>query len=194
VCCSCGCVPAGTGTPGDDHGNPANITIQDLAAAADAVGITPDDAALNLIATLRFAGAAQDDVAKSGEEQRYVLGVAYQAGPDPRIAKGLDGGRDFFSEIELEKAAWSLMFNGPRSGLFHIDGTDADGGAAQIVESYIYRNEQPWDLGDGIIVRKGDWLVGAILTPRAWDLYKAGKIGGFSPQGVARRRRVRTGP
>lgn len=139
--------------------------------------------------------ADSDGIAKGdGEEQRYVLGVAYQAGPDPRIAKGLDGGRDFFSEIELEKAAWSLMFNGPRSGLFHIDGTDADGGAAQIVESYIYRNEQPWDLGDGIVVRKGDWLVGAVLTPRAWDLYKAGKIGGFSPQGVARRRRARTGP
>jgi hypothetical protein len=125
------------------------------------------------------------------DEQRYVLGLAYQAGRDPRIKKGVDGGRDFFTEAELEKAAHSLIRNGPRSGLFHIDGTDADGGAAQIVESYIYRNDQPWDLGDGVVVRKGDWLVGAVLTPKAWELYKAGKINGFSPQGVARRRRVR---
>jgi hypothetical protein len=133
---------------------------------------------------------ALGDVRKAASaEQRYVLGIAYQAGPDPRIAKGVDGGRDYFTAEELEKAAWSLMRNGPRSGLFHIDGTDADGGAAQIVESYIYRNDEPWDLGDGVVVRKGDWLVGAILTPRAWELHKAGKINGLSPQGVARRRR-----
>ena len=124
------------------------------------------------------------------EPQRYVLGVAYQPGQQPEIAKGVDGGRDFFTEAELEKAAWSLMRNGPRSGLFHIDGTDQDGGAAQIVESYIYRNDQPWDLGDGVVVRKGTWLVGAILSPRAWDLHLAGKINGLSPQGSARRRRV----
>lgn len=124
-------------------------------------------------------------------EQRYVLGIAYQVGPDPRIAKGVDGGRDYFTAEELEKAAWSLLRNGPRSGLFHIDGTDEDGGAAQIVESYIYRPDEPWDLGDGVVVRKGDWLVGAILSERAWQLHKAGKINGFSPQGEARRRRVR---
>lgn len=123
------------------------------------------------------------------EPQRYVLGVAYQPGQDPRIAKGLDGGRDFFTEEELEKAAFSLMRNGPKSGLFHIDGTDDNGGAAQIVESYIYRGPD-WDLGDGIVVTKGTWLVGAILTPRAWDLYKAGRLNGLSPQGSARRRRV----
>jgi hypothetical protein len=187
MCCSCGCVPAGTGVPGDDHGNPANITIQDLGAAADAAGITPDDAALNLIATLRFAEAAQDDVAKSGEEQRYVLGVAYQAGPDPRIAKGLDGGRDFFTEAELEKAAFSYLLSGsPQVGLGHADGTT---GAATVVESYIYRGPD-WDLGDGIVVKKGTWLVGMILSPASWQAYKDGKLNGVSPQGSARRRRA----
>lgn len=120
------------------------------------------------------------------EEQRYVLGVAYQAGPDPRIAKGQDGGRDFFTEAELEKAAWEFLKNGPCIGLFHVDGT---AGAATVVESYIYRNEEPWDLGDGLMVRKGDWLLGAILDDQAWRLYQSGKITGWSPQGVARRRR-----
>jgi hypothetical protein len=126
-------------------------------------------------------------VCKSAEPQRYVLGVAYQAGPDPRIAKGMDGGRDFFTEAELEKAAWQFLCNGPQVGLYHVDGTE---GAATVVESYIYRGPD-WDLGDGIVVHKGDWLVGAILNEQAWELHKAGKINGWSPQGVAKRRRYR---
>lgn len=124
------------------------------------------------------------------EEQRFLLGIAYRAGADPAIAKGQDGGRDFLTEAELEKAAFSYMKNGPRVGLFHLDGTDGDA-TATVVESYIYRNDEPWDLGGGLVVRKGDWLVGAILSPEAWQLYKAGKITGWSPQGVARRRMTR---
>lgn len=120
------------------------------------------------------------------QEQRYVLGVAYQAGPDPRIQRGADGGRDFFSAEELEKAAWGFLQGGPAVGLFHADGTT---GAATVVESYIWRGGD-WDLGDGTVVRKGDWLIGAVLDERAWDLYKSGRITGWSPQGSARRRRV----
>lgn len=124
------------------------------------------------------------------EEQRFLLGIAYQAGLDPRISKGADGGRDFFSSEELEKACHSYLRNGPRVGLFHLDGTDGDA-TATVVESYIYRNDEPWVVSDDLVVRKGDWVVGAILSPRAWELYKSGKIGGWSPQGVARRRRIR---
>lgn len=116
-------------------------------------------------------------------EQRYVLGVAYQAGPDPNIKRGADGGRDFFSKEELEKAAWGYLQNGPEAGLFHLDGTE---GAGTVVESYIYRGPD-WDLGNGVIVKAGDWLVGAILDEHAWQLYKAGRINGLSPQGSARR-------
>jgi hypothetical protein len=116
-------------------------------------------------------------------EQRYVLGVAYQAGPDPRIKRGTDGGRDYFSPEELEKAAWSFLRSGPQVGLFHADGTE---GAAEIVESYIWRGDD-WDLGGGVVVKSGDWLIGAILDPVAWDLYKSGRITGWSPQGSARR-------
>lgn len=116
-------------------------------------------------------------------EQRYVLGIAYQAGPDPRIMKGADGGRDYFTPEELEKAAWRFLQNHPTGGLNHADGTE---GAGTIVESYIYRGPD-WDVGDGVIVKSGDWLVGAVLTPEAWELYKAGKITGWSPQGRARR-------
>lgn len=124
------------------------------------------------------------------EEQRYVLGVAYQAGPDPRIAKGADGARDYFSADELEKAAFSFIPGGAEVGLFHADGTV---GHAQVVESYIYRGPD-WDLGDGVIVKAGDWLVGAILDDIAWDLYKSGHVTGWSPQGQARRRTPRSTP
>lgn len=132
------------------------------------------------------------EVAKgAGPPQRYVLGVAYQPGFDSRIQRGQDGGRDAFTEAELEKAAWQYLKNGPRVGLFHMEGTDgSDGGpaAAEVVESYIYRGD-PWDLGDGTIVTKGTWLVGMILSPAAWKLYEEGRLSGLSPQGSARRRR-----
>jgi hypothetical protein len=121
------------------------------------------------------------------QEQRYVLGIAYQAGPDPKIRKGMDGGRDFFDEADLEKAAFSFLRNGPRAGLFHADGTQ---GAAEIVESYIYRGpDWPVTAPDGstTVVKKGDWLVGAILSPQAWELYRRGEVTGWSPQGRARR-------
>ena len=116
-------------------------------------------------------------------EQRYVLGVAYQVGPDPRIKRGADGGRDYFSPEELEKAAWGFLRDGPSVGLFHADGTE---GAATVVESYVYRGPD-WDLGDDVVVKSGDWLIGAVLDERAWQLYKAGRITGWSPQGQARR-------
>lgn len=116
-------------------------------------------------------------------EQRYVLGVAYQSGPDPMIKRGADGGRDFFSAEELEKAAWGFLQKGAAVGLFHADGTE---GAATVVESYIYRGPD-WPLDNGVVVKSGDWLVGAILSERAWQLYKSGQITGWSPQGAARR-------
>jgi hypothetical protein len=129
-------------------------------------------------------------VCKAAEPQRYVLGIAYQAGRDARIAKGQDGARDFFTAAELEKAAWEFLANGPRVGAFHLDGTDEDG-LATVVESYIYRGPD-WDLGDGIVAKPGDWLLGAILSPKAWDMHQRGLVTGWSPQGVARRRKFRT--
>jgi hypothetical protein len=114
--------------------------------------------------------------------QRYVLGIAHQAGRDEKIRPGMDGGRDWFSPEELEKAAWNFLQSGPTVGLAHADGTT---GSAQIVESYIYRGPD-WNTGD-VIVKSGDWLVGAILNEYAWQLYKAGYIDGWSIQGSAYR-------
>ena len=125
-------------------------------------------------------------VCKSAEPQRFILALAYQAGPDPRIAKGQDGGRDFFSRDELEKAAHAFMRNGPAGGLFHADGTT---GHFDFVESGIHRGPD-WDAGNGLVLKDGDWFLGAICDEVAWSLVTSGKVGGFSPQGVAKRRRV----
>lgn len=120
-------------------------------------------------------------------EQRYVLGIAYQAGPDPRIQKGADGHRDYFPAEELEKAAWSFIGKSI-VGIYHADGTE---GHAVVKESYIYRGPD-WHitdiLGNELVVKSGDWLVGAVLDEVAWNLYKAGHITGWSPQGAAKRR------
>lgn len=121
-------------------------------------------------------------------EQRYLLGIGYQAGRDPRIARGADGARDYFTPAELEKAAWSFLANGtPTVGLFHADGTE---GAGRVVESYIWRAD-PWDLGDGTVVKAGDWLIGVICDDTAWNLVKSGRVTGFSMQGTAKRRTPR---
>lgn len=114
---------------------------------------------------------------------RYLLAIAYQAGPDPRIVTGADGSRDYFSPEELEKAAWAFM-QGPRDiGLYHEDGTE---GHANVVESYISRSPD-WEM-NGTTVTPGSWLIGLILDPAAWELYLDGKITGLSPQGSAKRR------
>jgi hypothetical protein len=179
LCLSCGCC-----LPAEDHGDRRNITIADLAAAAEAAGITLAQAAENILATVcASTGAPEDECA--GEPQKFVLGVAYQAGPDPRIARGMDGGRDAFSAAELEKACWSFMLNGQLHGLHHADGTE---GAARPVENYIYRNPIPWVVAPDLVVRKGDWVLGSLLDDHSWELAKADKVTGWSPQGRGRRR------
>ena len=114
--------------------------------------------------------------------QRYLLSLAYQAGPDPRIQKGADGGRDFFTEAELEKAAWRFA-KSRQVGLFH--GPDNTVGHFEVTESYIYRGPN-WAIGD-TVVKAGDWLIGGICDEVAWDLYERGLVTGMSPQGAARR-------
>jgi hypothetical protein len=123
-------------------------------------------------------------------ESRFVLGLAYQAGRDPRIQKGADGGRDFFEPDELEKACWNYMrFRRQASGLFHLDGTLEH---IEPVENYIYRNPVPWVVSDDLVIKQGDWVLGGILDEYAWELKKQGLLTGWSPQGRARRVKPRS--
>jgi hypothetical protein len=50
MCLSCGCHK-----PMDDHGNPDNITIEDLRKAAEAAGIDPSKAAGNILESMKAA-------------------------------------------------------------------------------------------------------------------------------------------
>jgi hypothetical protein len=108
-------------------------------------------------------------------EQRYALGVAYPADQ-------LDGHGEFMTPEDVEQAAWGFLRLGPQVGLYHADGTI---GHAQVVESYIYRGPD-WQLGDQT-VHAGDWLLGVIFDPDTWELVKAGRIVGWSIQGIGSR-------
>lgn len=126
---------------------------------------------------------------KAVEEKRFVLGLAYPAGRSPLVKKGLDGSKDFFTEDELEKAAWGFLDDGGRQiGIEHIDGTV---GVAKAAESFIWRwGPTPMTAVDGtsVLIKSGDWLLGAVCSPLAWDLVKSGQVTGWSPQGRTKRR------
>ena len=128
------------------------------------------------------------------EESRFILGLAYQCDQDPRIVKGQDGGRDFFRPDELERACWTFLPGGGQVGLYHLDDPGVMGHMT-VTENYIYRNEVPWVVkaadGSEQVIKCGDWVIGGICDEIGWNLVKSGKVRGFSPQGVARRRRVR---
>lgn len=116
-------------------------------------------------------------------DEQYVLGIAYQAGRDPRIRTGADGARDFFTAAEVRKAAATFM-KSLDSGVMHAAGTL---GHVQITESYIWPDGAPdWDV-NGVLVKSGDWLVGGYLDDETWALAKAGRLTGWSPQGTGTR-------
>ncbi len=119
---------------------------------------------------------------------RYVLGIAFKAGRDDRVRKGADGRVDYADADVVEKAAWAFNRSGRQIGVEHADGTV---GAADVVESYLYRGPD-WliksDAEGDVVVREGDWLIGAILDEPSWARYQRGEFTGFSPQGRARRR------
>lgn len=122
-------------------------------------------------------------------EDRFLLLVAYSASKMP--LRGADGYIDLANPEVLEKACWRFMDNGHKVGLWHEPGHEK---SARVVENYIYRNPLPWEVLDGSgrptgqVIKQGDWCTGFILGKDTWKLYKAGLIGGASPQGGAGRR------
>ena len=129
-------------------------------------------------------------VIKAEEEQRFTLCVGYPANK-PDVGRAADGFRDWASAQSVEKAAWSYLRKSSKVGLWHErEGTTE--GIAEVVESYIYRQDTPWVIqaADGTeqTICKGDWLIGMVWTQAGWDLIKSGEVRGISPQGRARRR------
>ena len=126
------------------------------------------------------------NVAKTVDERRYTLGLAYPAMVvDKAIAQ--DGYRDFVSAEALEKTAWEFL-KGGGVNMFHKQGTD---GHADVVESYIYRGPD-WHFtspvnGEDYVVKADDWMLGTVWDEEGWQMVKAGLVNGWSPEGGARR-------
>jgi 2'-5' RNA ligase len=127
------------------------------------------------------ADQARYRVVKADKPQRYTLGVAYPASRiGTRKAKdNTDSHGDYMTPEEVEAAAWAFMQK-PDIGMMHKDGT---GGAATVVESYIYRGPT-WAIEDQKI-EPGDWLVGAVWSEEAWPRIESGELTGWSMQGYA---------
>ena len=195
------CVTCGCGAVHDDHGNDANITIEDFGAAGAAVGIPIETVFANVAAAMPGMAAPQpdddDDVDDDDSEdivlkalalaespQRFVLGVAYPADK-------LDGHGEFMTRKELELTAWDYARNHRRVGFFHANGTE---GHADVVESYVYRGPD-WataDIDGGEqVIKAGDWVLGAILDEPGFALVTSRKADGWSVDGVAKKRRAR---
>ena len=132
-------------------------------------------------------------VIKADAERRYTLNVIYPA-DKADIATALDGHRDFASKAVVEDAAWNYMRNYREVGTLHtaVTGQGIPAGAAEVVESYIYRGPD-WAVkaadGSEVVIRAGDWLGGFIWTPEALADIKAGDLGGVSVEGGAKRRK-----
>lgn len=122
---------------------------------------------------------------KAVDERRYTLSVAYPA-DRADVAVAQDGHRDFASKAAVQEAAWNFMRNGGKVGMMHADGTE---GAGEKVESFIWPGDD-WKTDGGYVVKQGDWMIGIVWEPEAWELIKAGKIGGVSMQGTAQRRKA----
>lgn len=121
-----------------------------------------------------------------GAEQRYTLSVVYPASQKGTPEPDFHG--DVMSDVELEKSAWGFMGKGTdRIGLMHRPGTS---GAGKVVESYIWRGPE-WKMTDAggkeQSVSPGDWVMGIVWEPAAWEAIKSGQITGLSLQGAARK-------
>lgn len=198
MCLSCGCLDGP-----NDHGNQANITTADLDAAADAAGISPEQAAANIVTTITLMAAgdlpggptdqaaakteyAAVNIVKTVPSRHYSLGPAYPAMVAP--GRGADGFNDFISEEALEKAAWSWMSKSREIGLFHQDGLE---GHATVVESYLWRGPD-WHVTSPVdqkeyVIKAGTWMLGTIWDDHGWELVQRGLVNGWSPEGGAAR-------
>ena len=189
MCLSCGCVLASGGSPTDDHGDDDNFTVTELTAAASASGITLEQAAQNIVASLATPTIPDLDSEELVEKrlsvpqnpQRFVLGVAYPSDQ-------LDGHKEWMSAEEVEQTAWDYCRKHRRIGFFHADGTE---GHMDLVESYIYRGPD-WvttDIdGNEQVIKAGYWVMGGIADEPGFEAIVAERADGWSMDGFKKRR------
>lgn len=124
---------------------------------------------------------------KSVEESRVTVGLAY---PHTKADKGVaaDGHIDFAGRTAVEKACWAFTSKSRSIGLQHQHSTEGHG---TVVESGIHRGPD-WAIKDenGVVTKTivdGDWVMAVQWDEPTWDLIKAKRLNGFSPQGRAKR-------
>ena len=185
MCLTCSCLSSG-GSPTDDHGNDDNLTLSDLTEAATAQGITLDQAAANIVASVASLAEPEPAVvvkrlAVPENPARYILGCAYQC-------DSVDGHNEFVAKAELEQIAWDFLANHRQIGFHHADGLVTHG---TVVESYTHKGD-PWVTkaldGSTVTVREGDWMVGAIFDEIGFEHIVRESADGWSIQGALPRR------
>jgi putative serine protease XkdF len=166
------------------HPDAPSITWPDIEAAAEDAGITPDQAVENMREATEMMESGA--ILKAEEARRYLLTVVYS--PHRMPLRGADKKVDLATPEVLEKACWVYTIKGLGTGMWHEDGHAEE---AVCVENYVYRGPD-WVLKDAAgneqVIKAGTWLAGYILSPRAWSMYKSGRIGGVSMQGAAGRK------
>jgi hypothetical protein len=120
-------------------------------------------------------------VAKTDDEKRYTLGVLYVPG-------ARDADDEFADAEELQKACWDYV----RSGYRAIRDTHTNVEIGELVElvSWPYEVEAEARTGDGTGLQvqapaENTVYAGVIWQPPAWELYKQGKLRGYSLGGKA---------
>lgn len=111
-------------------------------------------------------------VAKSDEDERYVLGVVL-------VPNEYDSQGDIYDEAAVRQASEFFMEFARRLGLMHE--TALSENKIRILENYI----APVDFElEGQFVKKGTWLLAArVLDDRLWQAVKDGALTGWSIEG-----------
>ena len=106
------------------------------------------------------------------EEQRFILGLAYQCGRDPRIAKAQDGGAATSSPPTSSSAPATLSSPAAVQVGAVSHGPPVRDGSHGRDRELIYRNEVPWVIkaadGSEQVIKCGDWVIGGICDDIGW--------------------------
>ena len=100
------------------------------------------------------------------DEQRIATAVVLR--PDTVDLHG-----DLYAPVDVEKACYNFNINCRKSNLQHMFDCDS-----QVVESYIAPAD--FELAEGQMVLKGDWVMSQQHSPEVWAKWKDGTFTGYS--------------
>ncbi|GAA4326200.1 XkdF-like putative serine protease domain-containing protein [Flaviaesturariibacter amylovorans] len=133
---------------------------------------------------LAFSKDAHREMFASNDERMELLGAAMV--PDMKIFRKDPDGTEynvFFSKDTIREIAQVYFKKGFQSNLnLHHTATPAK---SFIFQSYIVDSEKGMTAPKGLDLPDGTWVVGVKVTdPKVWGEIKAGKVKGFSVEGL----------